>query len=191
MPFKLPLTLKKNWPYKNKKKQNKSKDSRPGMPSPLFAFFKENRDLSVQIQEFLEKFQANDERSMKKKKRLEATLATLPKQIPSRDGPAPIPGQRNHFYVMFFNLMVYYLTKNFVPGSNSHRPSLDSPDQSSVVYYRAGHTRHRGEIGNLVYWRGVLHYFDDGPDHPHAVKPVLSKLQRAHLRKMEAKRAGV
>ena len=190
MPFKLPLTLKKNWPYRNKRKQNKSKDSRPGMPSPLFAFFKENRDLSVQIQEFLEKFEANDERSMKKKKRLEATLATLPKQIPSRDGPAPIPGQRNHFYVMFFNLMVYYLTKNFVPGSNSHRPSLDSPDQSSVVYYRAGHTRHRGEIGNLVYWRGVLHYFDDGPDHPHAVKPVLSKLQRAHLKKMEAKRAA-
>ena len=74
MPFKLPLTLKMNWPYRNKRKQNKSKDSRPGMPSPLFAFFKENRDLSVQIQEFLEKFEPKNDDEIIKKKRLEAKI---------------------------------------------------------------------------------------------------------------------
>ena len=190
MPFKLPLTIKKHWPYRNKKKKSKSKNSRPGMLSPLFVFFKENRDLNVQIQEFLEKFQVNDERSMKKKKRLEATIASLPTMKPSRDGPPPIPGQRDHFYVLFFYTMSYYLNLSFVDDPSDSRNRLDGYQTDRAVYYRTGHTRHRGTIGNLVYWRGVLHYFDDGPDHSHAMKPVLSKLQRAHLKKMEAKRAA-
>lgn len=189
MPYKLRLTLVKRWTLDRKKK--KASNYRTGMPSPLFAFFRDHADLNVMIRDYLDKFEATDENKLRRKERLEATLASLPTVIPSRDGPAPIPGQRDHFYVKFYFDLFHYLGLN-VSGNSQDRSEMDFFTQgNTVVYYRRGYSRNRhGMIGTLVYLRGVLHHFDDGPTHPHAVRPVLSKLARRHLKKMEAKRAA-
>lgn len=187
MPMKLKLTVRKRADW-GKPKARKASNYRTGMPSPLFASFCNREDLDVRIREFLSKFKITDAESIKMKSRVEALLANLPGKIPSRTGLAPFPGQRDHFYVRFFLNMHTYLDCFLSPDPKKSK-FYDYQDTDTPVFYRKGYSMNHGVIGDLVYLRGVLHYFDDGAGHRYAKEPVISKKNKLHLKKMLAKRA--
>lgn len=186
MPKKLRLTVRKGSNI-SKPKAHKSPKYRAGMPSPLFESFRKRADLDERLRELLDKHKVTDDKSSEKKALMELTLKNLPTIIPSRNLPAPIPGQRDHFYVKFYVDMMTYIDI-FSSDNKDHDGLREYRNLDIPVFYRPNYTRNRGIIGNLVYNRGVLHYFDDGAGHPHAKKPAISKKDRLHLKKMLAKR---
>lgn len=68
----------------------------------------------------------------------------------------------------------------------------NSPQEypARAFYYNNLYGRHQSSVGYMFYARGVLHYFDDGEQHPHAIKPYLSAKAKRHLKRMLAKRQG-
>jgi hypothetical protein len=184
MPMKLRLTVRKRAKYSETRK---AKNYRAGMPSPLFARFVRRGDLDARLRDFLSKFQVTDAGSLKFKSYVETLLAKLPNKIPPRVGRAPIPGQRDHYYVRFFLIMHTYLD-SILSSDPNDRKFYEFRDADIPIFYRGGYSMNHGVIGDLVYLRGVLHYFDDGEGHGHAKAPVLSKKTKLHLKKMLAKR---
>jgi hypothetical protein len=162
--------------------------------SPLFEFFCMEKDLSFRIQKFISKLSDDhgddDVVSSVRIARLESLIARLPSKLPSRDGAAPIPGERDHFYLRYFAHMSEYLDHILIAQRSPVVPTECEDDYlPTPVFYHECYGNHFDAAKKVTHLRGVLHYFDDGEEHPLAEKPVLSKRAKLHLRKMLARRA--
>jgi hypothetical protein len=162
------------------KKKPKSKNFRTGGRPIHFDFFCNHKDLDVQIREKLAEIEGNtDEDSQFKRGELERILSVLPTKIPSREGPSPIEGERDHYYLRFF----HYLTNDLKTGVYYKEKHYNFINNRYVYIFRSW--RNSDSKATLM----ILNYFDHGPDYPGARKPPARRRVIKHLRHMQAKRA--
>lgn len=162
------------------KKKPKSENYRQGGRPIHFDFFCSHRDLDVLVREKLAEIEGKtDEDSACKRHQLENILAILPTKIPSRNGPPPLEGERDHYYLRFFHL----LTKDIESGKFYKSVEYDFLNNRYVDFYR--HWRTWYIMEPLKH----LNYFDHGADHPGARKPPARRRAIKHIKHMHAKRA--
>lgn len=108
MPRKLRLKYaKRGWRARTPAKTGHAENYRTGVPSTLFQKFCEEEDLNITLHRYLD---TTEDRNSHQAKLLKASIKNLPKKIPSREGHAPIPGERDHYYLQFFSAMRDFIT---------------------------------------------------------------------------------
>jgi hypothetical protein len=162
------------------RKKPKAENYRKGGRPIFFDFYCGHRGLEALISEKLAELDGkSDERSRHMRAQLEEMRAVLPVKIPPRDGDPPLEGERDHYYMTFFQR----LTRHIETGLYYKDLVLDYATRELTEYHRGWRNC---ELNKLL---GYLKFFDEGADAPGAIKPPTRRRAEKHMRHMKAKRA--